>query len=755
MTPTLATRSDLAPRARQLLGQQLDECGKLLEPILLGALDDLEQELFRIAEQSSGGQAQHEALEALREVKRARPGFWPYLTSLLEQRFTAVGEPDASFERTGAPAREGDLTLVDPHEFDETMALGDLSSRTELHASNTLFELCHRYAVLIAAPPLEGDALPSGPHVLATVLGEAARTLGMQASHRKLFYRLCDRRLFATAEPFYARLNEHLKDAGILPHLRSYLPRRAPTQPDRSEPAPEPDHTDTAPMAPVTDFSPPSGPAPTPTSPGMVALHGMLDARRHALDPGGGGGATGSAATGAGGGSGAGSAGGAAAPGATASLADLESALVTLQAQPVRPAAPHAGERLRNDLMAQLRRASPTGTVAPLQPEHRDAMDLMSLLFDRLLDETRTEGTAQQLMSALQVPLLRVALSDSNFFTVRNHPARRLLNNVLETANLWLDRSDGSFDTALNQRLQRSVQRVATEYKGDLRVIEREADDLDGHLKLLSRRAEIAERRQVEAAQGRDRLHSARTQARAAIDKRLAQKPTTPLVRALLEHAWTDALTLTLLREGENSEGYRRRLAAVDQLLGPATARDDTRLAADINHGLTQVGLQASEAEQITRHALDLPAPANDTTPDVSQTELLIRLKARQKPDEAVSEAPAGPRKLSLTPTERKALETLKALPFGSWLEFTVNQQGQRVARKLAWYTPGSGRCLLVNARGAAAPERTLDQVARMLARGQARLMPPQDNGMLDRAWTALVAGLRKFSRKDTTETAT
>jgi len=186
---------------------------------------------------------------------------------------------------------------------------------------------------------------------------------------------------------------------------------------------------------------------------------------------------------------------------------------------------------------------------------------------------------------------------------------------------------------------------------------------------------------------------------------------------------------------------------------------DDTKLAADLNHGLTQVGLQANEADQITRYALDLPQrPATQAaTPPPSQTELLIRLKSRQKPegDEAASSAEAGPRKLPLTPSERRALETLKQLPFGSWLEFTVNQQGQRVARKLAWFAPTSGRCLVVNARGAPAPERTLDQLARMMARGQVHLIPRQDGGMIDRAWNALVAGLRKFSRPNaTTESA-
>ena len=148
---------------------------------------------------------------------------------------------------------------------------------------------------------------------------------------------------------------------------------------------------------------------------------------------------------------------------------------------------------------------------------------------------------------------------------------------------------------------------------------------------------------------------------------------------------------------------------------------------------------------------------SSTSAPVPTQTELLIRLKARRKADEDEPAAEkAAPRKLSLTPSERRALATLKQLPFGSWLEFTVNQQGQKAARKLAWYAPASGRCLLVSARGTAAPERMLEQVARQMARGQVRVLPRQDEGMIDRAWNALMAGLRKFGKtSETTVTAT
>ncbi len=731
-TATLAARDDLSSRARQLLAQQLAECGTRLEPILRATLSDLEQELFRLAEQSSGGHAQQEALEGLREVKRNRADVVPRVLAALEARFVALGRPGPATQ----PVRgEGDLTLIDPQEFDETIALDDISTRAELHAGHVLFDLCHRYAVLLASPLPDSDDLPVGPHALAQALGEAARDLGLSRAHRLLFYKLCDRRLFVASESFYTDLNEHLKANGILPYLRSYLPRRNVEQ-EAPPPAPAAQPQDDA----TTWAPPPAGPPAAQPFPaiGMGTLHELLGARRAALG-------IGSAAAGS---------------GRTASLDELQEALAALQSRPApafRAGAdlPHSVQQMQDEMLAELRRATPEGPSPQLSTEHRDVMDLVSLLFDRLLEETRAEGMAQQLLARLQAPLLRVALADGSFFTRRNHPARRLLNTLLETANLWLDRADGSYDAALGQRLQRVVDRVTGEFNGDISLFEQQADDLESHVRTLRRRAEIAERRQVEAAQGRDRLEQARVRANAAISQRLAGRKVAPLTRALLEQAWGDALTLSILRHGEDSEVYRSRLAAADQLLAEPSARDTARLGAELQQGLTQVGLHAPEAEQITRHVLNLPPEPSARGDTPSQTELAIRLKARHREREDAAKQERAVPKAPLNAAEQQALATLKAMPFGTWLDFVINQQGQTVARKLAWFSPVSGHCLLVNARGVAAPERHLEQVARLMAMGQVRLMPKPDDNLLDRVWNAVIAGLRRFGGAAQPETAT
>jgi len=712
---TLAERANLPARVRTLLEEQLAECGSRIEPQLRASLTELEQELFKLAEQARNDAEQQAAFESLREVKRTRADAAPRLLLMLEGRLARLGLPQAR----AAEARS-DMALVEHDELEEAISLDDFATRSEMRVSQPLFELGHRYAVLAASPLLDAESLPLGPHALAHGLREIALAMGLPREHRTVFYRLFDRRLVAAAESLYGGLNEHLTARGILPNLRTYLPKR------HTEPQPRKRGGDAAESEP-----PPPPPALTAADAVMGNLRELLERRRASF------GAANEEPTG----------------GYVATGEELQTVLATLQARPPAPVqlggrgVQRTVQHLRQDMLAELRRFSPDGRTPQFSPEHRDTVELISLLFDRLMDETRSGGSAQQLLSRLQVPLLRAALADRSFFTRRAHPARRLLNTVAETANTWMDTGEGEADPVLADKLHRTVDRVLGEFSGDLSLFEKLVDELDSHVHTLKRRAEIAERRQLEAAQGRDRLEQARARATAAIGERLAGRKVPPLTRALLEQAWCDALALAILRHGEDSEAFHRRLAAADELLRDPSQRDNERLNVELQNGLEQIGLQAPEASQLAHRVLDMP---HEATPgeSASPTELAVRLKTRQKlgDDEAAKQQESEPALLTpLSAAEQRELAHLKTLPFGTWFEFTINQQGQRVPRKLAWYTPATNRCLFVSARGTAGPERKLEQVARLMVMGQARLQPQQNESLMDRAWNALVASLRQF----------
>src|SRR5690606_22338199 len=134
-----------------------------------------------------------------------------------------------------------------------------------------------------------------------------------------------------------------------------------------------------------------------------------------------------------------------------------------------------------------------------------------------------------------------------------------------------------------------------------------------------------------------------------------------------------------------------------------------------------------------------------------SRTELALKLKARARLGADTAQKPraaAAPR----TPREQACHDHLRTLPFGSWIEFSTNQQGDVVRRRLAWFSPATGRALFVDQRGQRIDDATgpqdLDQLARLVAIGQARVVPAERAGLVDRAWQAALSALRGLTSR-------
>lgn len=711
MTSAIAAREDLPLRVRELLAAQLAEFGERAAPFLRDTLVQLQQQVAHFGQNARNNAEQEDALNCLQQVKRLRSDGMQLLLDSLEPRLANIDRAmEASAEMVAVEKPALSLSLVDDNRFEESVLIDDLAARAELRFSRQLFELGYRHGALGARTPIEAAELALGPRALLKAIGRVGHDAGLPREFRMVWFRSCDMPLLTQGEEIFAGLNQQLIAQGILPHLRPYLPHRG-NQPrtrggdTRAQDAAASDET------------------------ALLALQRLLARRREVLkqEPN----------------------SNASAPAAPADT--VQAALTVLQQRARTAAQPDAAgvqrtvQHLRQDLLAELRRHSENERGFRLPDAHRDALELIALWFEQLLAETRGGGYAQRLLARLQIPLVRAAFVDASVFS-RPHPARHLLNTVIETASLWLDGSEGGIDAALSDRLRQAVDHTLATFDGDAALLEQVAVDLDGHVRAMRRRAETAERRQLEAIQGRARMEHAHAIARAAIDQRASTHKPSLLVRTLLEQAWTDALALTVLRDGECSEAFARRLAVVEQLLREPEARDDEHaLLKEIENGLLQVGLHEDEAVQLAHRVLDRPAPqSGDAT--ATQTELLVKLKTRQRlgassPEENIATTP-------LSEDEQRTLERLRTLPFNTWFDCVVNEQGQRVQRKLIWHD-GARHCLLVNARGAPAAECTLEQLARHMAQGRARLLPRQEESLIDRAWHTVVAGLRQFARAD------
>jgi hypothetical protein len=437
----------------------------------------------------------------------------------------------------------------------------------------------------------------------------------------------------------------------------------------------------------------------------------------------------------------------------------IQSVLAKLQSKAVIPAgdtAAHSATQLKQDLLDQLRQFAPAGQKPQLGSEDADTIDLVGMLFDEIARSAPAKGSTQSILTQLRVPLLRVALNDKGFFSQRSHPARELLNAIAETGIHWIDDSESEPDPALLHKMHAVVERLNNEFNGDLSLIEHMLGDLSQHMHKLARTAAVAERRLVDASKGREKLALARETAGNAIAARIAAAHPKRLLRTLLERAWTDVLALTLMSQGEKSEAYRKQLAVADQLIAAGSsvrASNEPPAAAlrrEVEKGLSQVGYHKDEIHTVVKRLLT-PETANEEYA-ASQTSIALRIKSKapltgsaddERPVHAATLRRAA---LQLTDAEERMLESLKHVPFGTWFEFAINQQGQRVRRKLSWFSPLTGHCLFVNQRGERARECTLEQLARDIVRDQANILKPEQESMVDRAWKAIVTSLRQLT---------
>ncbi|MGA9422719.1 MAG: DUF1631 domain-containing protein [Rhodanobacteraceae bacterium] len=745
----IVDRRRLAPRVRLLLEGLIKRTALHFDVAVTRWLDEFEQELFKRAERAPSNEQQSADFEALREIKRARADFTANFTLLMQGEMAApVGAHAAPTQAVRKTTLGMDLELIDSGVLEEDLALQELVGKSEVRYSQSLYVLGHRIAVMFAIPALDNATIPLGPARLSSLVKSAVGKLDLRRDYRVLAYDLFDRVVMRDYGRYLDSLNEYLAAQHVLPHLRfrANQPRAADAGDavagDASSKA-GPSSSASGSTAAAATASASSSAARAGGGDGFAderapvlfaTLRELLADRRHALN---------------------------ADVRRTAadylpSGADLQSALGAMQAQSVTPAGkrsrriPRSTEQIKQDLFTQLRERNAHGKTPVLGDEDSDTVDLVGMLFDFIVSGLRPRGPGRMLLTTLQVPLLRVALSDKEFFARRDHPARRLLNTIAEAGEHWVDDVDADED--LINKMRWAVDRVAAEFNGDMSLFESTATDLDKHLELVAHRAQVAESRHVAAAKGREKLAAARERASTAIARLLARRPGTlsSLIKTMLEQAWTDVLALTILRHGEDSTPYHRRLGVADQLVrrdNSDEASADPTLQQEIEGGLMQVGIHAEEARTIARRLLDPRAGVDDSQATPTAIALALKNKARLGgSDEADHKSGKISVKSSdLSEQELAMLAHLRTLPFGTWFEFVTNQQGDAVRRKLAWYSTMTGRCLFVNQRGARVDDKQLPQLARDLVRGEVRLVRPHEESLIDRTWKAITNTLKQF----------
>ena len=354
--------------------------------------------------------------------------------------------------------------------------------------------------------------------------------------------------------------------------------------------------------------------------------------------------------------------------------------------------------------------------------EHeQDAIDMVGLMFESLLETHALVGQARALFARLVMSYVRVALSDENLFVRPDHPARRLLDALA----LSCESNDGGSpqERELLERAKATVSRVVAEYNEDLAVFELATSELEDLLQQQRRRAEIVERRSAETVHGRERLLQARLQAASALAQRIAARPLTPVTAQFLEQHWQHHLVQALLREGQGSERCAHVLALADELVAvdEAAARAEGGSVAE-----RVLGLHAALVECLSSSGLDDQVAGEwmaglaramafpDVPRDVRPLPAMPQL-SDDSDDTRLLSVVGGHAALDFDPA---VAARIAELPQGSWMRL-VDENGEEGSVKVAWTSPLTSRLLLVNRRGLRKLVASPQQLAALVRAGK------------------------------------
>ena len=186
-------------------------------------------------------------------------------------------------------------------------------------------------------------------------------------------------------------------------------------------------------------------------------------------------------------------------------------------------------------------------------------IDVVGSLFDQILSDSRVPPQMARQIARLQLPVLRVALNDSSFFSSRRHPVRRFVNRMASLACAFDDFDDGpgkEFITRVRELVQEIVE-------GDFDQIEIYSAKLSELESFIARQTHVAVEQTGAAATLETKESELRIQQRYMLQLQtaLAPLPLPKYLRDFLAQVWSQAMVLAVSRDGAASDRalrYRR-----------------------------------------------------------------------------------------------------------------------------------------------------------------------------------------------------
>ncbi len=195
----------------------------------------------------------------------------------------------------------------------------------------------------------------------------------------------------------------------------------------------------------------------------------------------------------------------------------------------------------------------------------RHTFDLLSHVFDGVFGNQDIPDPIKDLIGLLQVPVLKAALMDKDFFFQDNHPARRLIE-LLSKYSVSLDPEKGQEDP-LFQAMQRNVIRVQKEFDQQLSLFDEVVNDLESFIHKDEAATIEALQAPINRAIQREKFKQASIAATHEVSLRIGTGEVLAFVETFLENRWTKVLTLAYSVREEKPHAVEDAIKTMDDLI--------------------------------------------------------------------------------------------------------------------------------------------------------------------------------------------
>lgn len=382
----------------------------------------------------------------------------------------------------------------------------------------------------------------------------------------------------------------------------------------------------------------------------------------------------------------------------------------------------------------------------------RGTVDALAEVFDYVFADQAIPMQMKVVIGRLQIPVLRAAMMDRDFFLSSEHPARKLVDTLASSSVAWTPEK-GEQDP-LYQRIEHTVQRVLQEFDDDLTLFSLLLAEFTEFLFESEQQAQ----QQIEpvANQERDQeaLNAALAHADEIVHARISalpdKLPLVPFLKPFLTTEWRQVIAAAWMREDSEPGRWNAALQTMDQLIWstqPKTTSEDRKalvavlpeLVRTLNVELDAIGWHGDPRATFTRRligthmlAIRMKAPAPIDTQSAALEE---------SAGDAAMEALDQRRANQLTVHDPAAMDDFDAsaqlLTRGVWFE--VAEPGLPPHRcRLSWVSPMRTRFLFTNREGFDAFVRNEREVAAMLRNGVLRML--EQAPIVERALNRLLA---------------